>query len=232
MNYKEAIKENLGRVIKRVENSAKRAGRSPDEVILIAVSKTFPAEAIRIAYELGLRNFGENRAQEAREKNEILKDLDIVWHFIGRLQRNKVKYVVKFSKLIHSVDSLELLLEINKRSERMGKIQDILFEVNVSGEKTKGGIKPEEVEKMVKEALELKNIKFKGFMTMAPFVEDPEDVRWVFRRLREIRDSISKKFGLEGLELSMGMSNDFEVAIEEGATMVRIGTAIFGRRDV
>jgi len=232
MTDKKTIGENLERVFERIKSSAERVGRNPNEITLVAVSKTFPPEIMRIAYELGLRNFGENRAQEARNKSEVLKDLNIIWHFIGRLQRNKVKYVVKFSELIHSVDSLELLFEIDKRSEKIGKVQNILLEVNVSGEETKGGIEPEEVEKMVEEALKFENIKFKGFMTMAPFVEDPQEVRWVFRKLREIRDSISKKYGLENLELSMGMSNDFEVAIEEGATIVRIGTAIFGRRDV
>ena len=225
------IDANVKKVFEKIRKSAERVGRDPNNITLVAVSKTVPVEAIKIAYEIGLKIFGENRAQEAREKVEALKNFDIRWHFIGRLQRNKVKYVVKFSELIHSVDSVDLLLEINKRARKIGKIQDVLFEVNISGEETKAGFKPNEIEHIVEKALKLENIRFKGFMTMAPFVENPEEIRWVFKGLKDIKDSISKEFSLEKLELSMGMSNDFEVAVEEGATMVRIGTAIFGRRD-
>ncbi|MDI3473206.1 MAG: dependent protein [Thermotogaceae bacterium] len=230
-DLKETISKNIERVLEKIKKSAEKVGRNPDEITLVAVSKNMPTEAIKIAYEAGLRIFGENRAQEAREKVESLKDLDIKWHFIGRLQRNKVKYVVNFSELVHSVDSFELLLEIDKRARKISKVQNILLEVNISGEETKAGLNPDAIDDIVEKALKLENIKLRGFMTMAPFVEDPEEVRWVFKSLRELRDRISQKYNLKNLELSMGMSNDFEVAIEEGATMVRIGTAIFGRRD-
>lgn len=230
-DLKATIISNIEKVREKIKKSAEKSGRNPDEIVLVAVSKNKPIEAIKIAYEAGLRIFGENRAQEAREKVEKLKDLDISWHFIGRLQKNKVKYVVSFSELIHSVDSVELLLEIDKRAKKISKLQDILLEVNISGEETKAGFNPDRVDEIVEKALELENINLKGFMTMAPLVENPEEVRWVFKNLRELRDKVAQKYNLKNLELSMGMSNDFEVAIEEGATMVRIGTAIFGRRD-
>ncbi len=223
------IKENLEKVLERIERAAERAGRDPKQIRLVAVAKTFPPDVIRQAYELGLRDFGENRAQELREKYEALKDLDITWHFIGRIQTNKVKYFVRIADYVHSVWREEEMREIEKRASKIGKVMKVFIEVNVSGEETKAGVRPEEVRNLLEIAQGFEHIEVIGLMTMAPFVEDPEEVRWVFRRLRELRDEISRDFP-KVKELSMGMSNDFEVAIEEGATFVRIGTAIFGRR--
>lgn len=226
-----SICDNVRDVLRRIENSARRVGRNPKEITLIGVTKTVDVARMLSAFECGITHFGENRAQSARKKWEELKDLPVTWHFIGNLQRNKVKYVVRFCEFIHSVESLELAREINKRAGQIGKVQKIMVEVNISGEETKHGIKPEEVENLVMEIEKLPNLKFVGLMTMAPFVEDPEEVRWIFRKLRELRDDILRRHGYDFLHLSMGMTNDFEVAVEEGATMVRIGTAIFGRRD-
>ena len=223
------MKERLESVLRRIESAAKRVGRDPSEITLVAVSKNFPAEAVKEAYSLGMRNFGENRAQELREKYEELKDLDITWHFIGRIQTNKVKYFVPIADYVHSVWRKEELDEIEKRASKLGKTMKIFVEMNISGEESKAGIRENEIREFLNVANSYDHIEVIGLMTMAPFVEDPEEVRWVFRRLREIRDEMSKDFpSLK--ELSMGMSNDFEIAVEEGATFVRIGTAIFGPR--
>ena len=224
------LKERIERVLERIERACDRAGRSPSEVRLVAVTKTFPAEVVREAFELGLREFGENRAQELREKYEKLKDLDITWHFIGRIQTNKVKYFVPIADYVHSVWREVEIDEIEKRAAKIGKKMKVFIEVNVSGEETKAGVDPKDLKKIVEYASSKDHIEVIGLMTMAPFVENPEEVRWVFRKLRELRDEISREFpGVK--ELSMGMSNDFEVAIEEGATFVRIGSAIFGPRE-
>ncbi len=223
------VRERLERVLRRIEDAAKRSGRDPKDITLVAVSKNFPAEVVKEAYSLGLRNFGENRAQELKEKFEELKDLSITWHFIGRIQTNKVKYFVPIAEYVHSVWRKEELDEIEKRASKIDKIMKIFIEMNISGEESKAGIREDEISSFLKLAKGYKHIEVIGLMTMAPFVKDPEEVRWVFKKLREIRDEMSKDFpSLK--ELSMGMSNDFEVAIEEGATFVRIGTAIFGPR--
>lgn len=223
------VRERLERVLRRIEGVAKRSGRDPNDITLVAVSKNFPADAVKEAYSLGIRNFGENRAQELREKYEELKDLNITWHFIGRIQTNKVKYFVQIAEYVHSVWRKEELDEIEKRASKIGKVMKIFVEMNISGEESKAGIRESEISDFLKLVNNYKHIKIIGLMTMAPLVEDPEEIRWVFRRLRKIRDEMSKEFpSLK--ELSMGMSNDFEVAIEEGATFVRIGTAIFGPR--
>ena len=224
------LKERIERVLERIEKACERSGRSPREVRLVAVTKTFPAEIVREAFELGLKEFGENRAQELREKYEKLKDLDITWHFIGRIQTNKVKYFVPIADYVHSVWREVEIDEIEKRAAKLGKKMKVFIEVNVSGEETKAGVRSEELREIVKYASSKDHIEVIGLMTMAPFVENPEEVRWVFRRLRELRDEISEEFP-SVKELSMGMSNDFEVAIEEGATFVRIGSAIFGPRE-
>ncbi len=225
--------ENISSVLRRISHSAMRAGRGPEEVLLVAVTKTVPAERIIEAIEAGLRVFGENRVQEARQKIPEVKekspDIRLSWHMIGSLQRNKVKYAVRLFDLIHSVDSLELALEINKEAEKIGKIQDILIEVKLSHEETKHGIPPEELFILLRECQALKNIRVNGLMTIPPFSEDPEEARPYFRRLKDLFEE-ANSMGFNLKELSMGMSGDFEVAIEEGATMVRIGTAIFGRR--
>jgi len=228
---KTLLESNIKRVLERINKAAERSGRNFKDILLVAVTKNVPPEVIRKAYEYGLRNFGENRAQELRKKYEELKDLGITWHFIGRIQTNKVRYFVPICEYVHSVWREEEVAEISKRAGRIGKIQRVLVEVNVFGEETKAGLKPEEVEDFLKKCEKYENVFFEGLMTMAPYVENPEEVRWGFRKLRELRDYLMKMYfknaGIK--ELSMGMSNDFEVAVEEGATMVRIGTAIFRR---
>ena len=212
-----------------------RAGRSPDGVKLIAVTKTVEIEKIQEAVDIGLRIFGENRVQEAQKKVPCLKsgvsDSGIEWHLIGHLQQNKAKYAVRLFDLIHTIDSVELAEEINRQAEKIDKIQKALVQIKLSGEETKHGVSEEDFLSLLKRVKGMKNIQLKGLMAIPPFFDDPEKTRPYFRRLRELRDK-AEKAGCELKELSMGMSNDFEVAIEEGATMVRIGTALFGERSV
>ena len=224
------IAENLARLREKIEESCKRSGRKPDDVKLIAVSKYFGVDAIVEAKNCGLTDFGENRAQELTLKYEKLCD-SVIWHFIGTLQKNKVKYAVKAADLIHSVDSLELVEEINLKAEKLGKVQKILLEVKTSEEETKSGLKTEnEILTLVKRCSELHQINLKGLMTMAPLTEDKNIIRKSFGDLRNLKNRINNK-GYNLTELSMGMTSDFEIAIEEGATMIRIGSAIFGDRD-
>ncbi|MFZ1520383.1 MAG: YggS family pyridoxal phosphate-dependent enzyme [Ignavibacteriaceae bacterium] len=224
------IAENLARLRVKIEETCKRVGRNPDEVKLIAVSKYFGVDSIIEAKNCGLTDFGENRAQELTLKFQKLSD-SVVWHMIGTLQKNKVKYAVNAADLIHSADSLELVEEINNRAEKLGKDQKILLEVKTSEEETKSGLETEiEILSLVKRCSELKNIELKGFMTMAPLTDDTNIIRKSFRDLRNLKDRINNK-GFNLTELSMGMTSDFEIAIEEGATMIRIGSAIFGDRD-
>lgn len=237
--------ENASAIFKRISHAAMRAGRSPDEVKLIAVTKTVGIETIKEAIDAGLRIFGENRVQEAQKKISDLKfeitppipPLEkggmkggVEWHLIGHLQKNKAKYAVQLFDLIHTVDSIELAEELNKQAEKIGKIQSILVQVKLSEEETKHGVSEDELILLLEEIKKLKNLKLEGLMTMPPFFDNPEEARPYFRRLRKIRDNAKEK-GFMFPELSMGMSNDFEVAIEEGATMVRIGTALFGERE-
>ena len=225
--------ENASNILKKISHAAMRAGRSPDEVKLIAVTKTVGIETIKEAIDAGLRIFGENRVQEAQKKISDLKfeisNSNIEWHLIGHLQKNKAKYAVQLFDLIHTVDSIELAEELNKQAEKIGKIQRVLVQVKLSEEETKHGISEKGLLPVIERIKSLNNLKLEGLMTMPPFFEDPEKARPYFRRLREIRDNAERN-GFNLPELSMGMSNDFEVAIEEGATMVRIGTAIFGER--
>jgi pyridoxal phosphate enzyme (YggS family) len=224
------IAENLAHLRAKIEETCKRSGRKPDEVKLIAVSKYFGVDSIIEAKNCGLTDFGENRAQELTLKYEKLGN-DVTWHFIGTLQKNKVKYAVNAAELIHSVDSIELVEEINARAEKLGKVQKILLEVKTSEEGTKSGLETEnEILSIVKRCSELKNIELKGLMTMATLTEDANIIRKSFRDLRNLKDKINNK-GYNLTELSMGMTSDFEIAIEEGATMIRIGSAIFGDRD-
>ena len=197
----------------------------PDDITLVAVTKTIDAQLIRAAFECGIRNFGENRIQEAEGKIKQLSDIntDVTWHMIGHLQSNKAKMAVKLFDIIHSVDSLKLARILNRQVE---KVMPVLLEVNVSGEATKSGFALDEIVAAIREIRQLTNLEVGGLMTIAPWVADSEKVRPVFRKLRELRDSL----GLE--HLSMGMTDDFEVAIEEGATMVRVGRAIFDKRRV
>lgn len=228
----EGLERHLQRVRARLAAAAARAGRRPEDVTLIAVTKTVPPERIREACALGIRDVGENRAQELRAKLPALHDLPLRWHFIGRLQTNKVRDVVGRVALIHSLDRWELAEAIDARARRAGIRQDCLVQVNVSGEATKAGLAVDDVVPFVRRVAALPGLRVVGMMTMAPPAEDPETVRPVFRRLRELAESLRRE-GVPGVEmahLSMGMSGDFEVAVEEGATLVRIGSAIFGER--
>jgi pyridoxal phosphate enzyme (YggS family) len=217
------IEANVRDVNRRIERACERSRRSPDEVTLVAVTKGVETSAIRAAFDSGIRDFGENRVQEAEGKIAQLSDLKpaVTWHMVGHLQSNKAKAAVELFDIIHSVDSVRLAEILSRRAQ---KTLPVLLEVNVSGEATKGGFSVAETEAAVKEIGQLPNLKLMGLMTVAPFVADPEEVRPVFRKLRELRDSLGLK------HLSMGMTDDFEVAIEEGATMLRIGRAIFGER--
>jgi len=225
------ISENLKQIKARIEAACRRVGRDPDDVRLIAVTKTVDTGRIEKAISLGIKELGENRVQELREKADIIKD-DVRWHLIGHLQTNKVKYIIDKVSLIHSMDRIELANEVQKRAGKLGITVPVLVQVNVAGEDTKFGISPEETIEFVRYLSRMPNIKVKGLMTIAPLVENPEEVRWVFENLRKLLIDIRRERidNIDMEHLSMGMSNDFEIAIEEGATMVRIGTAIFGRR--
>lgn len=227
-----SITENYDRVTERIAAACERCGRDPKEVTLIAVSKTKPEEDILSLYEHGHRVFGENRVQEMCRKASDLPS-DIKWHLIGHLQQNKVKNAVQAACMIHSVDSLKLAQAISKEASKRFLTVPVLVEVNVAEEESKFGTTSEEVADLVKEIGLLPGLSVKGLMTVAPFVADPEENRPVFRKLKQISVDINnKKFDNIYLnELSMGMTNDYEIAIEEGATMVRVGTAIFGERN-
>jgi len=223
-----SIYENILSVKKRIENAARRSGRSPDEVTLVAVTKNQPVSAVREVIEAGVYDIGENRVQEILPKYEAITN-NVNWHFIGHLQRNKVRYIIPFIYLIQSVDSIALAKEINKRAYANDKVQDILLEVNVSGEASKHGFAPREVVAAADELIKLKNVHVKGLMMMAPFLVDTEALRPYFAKLKELFDNLGSRQeqNFEMRYLSMGMTNDFEVAIEEGSNMVRVGTAIF-----
>ena len=226
------VVENLAEVEKHVQEACARAGRSRDEVTLIAVSKTKPVSMIEELLPGGTRDFGENKVQELCEKYEVLPR-DIRWHLIGHLQRNKVKYIVDKAYLIHSVDSLRLAETISEEGVKKGVTVPVLIEVNVAGEESKFGVTPEETEALVREIAKLPAIRIRGLMTIAPYVENPEDNRVHFSRLKQLSVDIGKK-NIDNVSmnvLSMGMTGDYQVAIEEGATMVRVGTGIFGERN-
>jgi pyridoxal phosphate enzyme (YggS family) len=226
-----SIADNLKTIMDRIAAAAQRAGREPFSTKLVAVTKTVNVERIREAVAAGAVILGENRVQEAKEK---IKQLSAIasWHLIGHLQTNKAKYAVKLFDMIHSVDSLELAKELDKQAAKIGKIQNVLVEVSIAGEASKAGVSVADVVGLVKDAAKLKNISIKGLMTIPPFLDNPEEVRPYFRALRELATSITKEniSGVSMQELSMGMSEDFETAVEEGATIVRVGSAIFGKR--
>ena len=225
------VKENLQKVEENIQRACERSGRKREDVTLIAVSKTKPNEMIMEAYDLGIRQFGENRPQEMRDKCAALPQ-DISWHMIGRLQRNKVKYVVGHAALIHSVDSVKLAQAISDEAVKKGVTARVLVEVNVAGEDTKGGVAPDDALQVVKEIAAMPNMMVEGLMTIAPITDHPEENRGYFRELRDLCIDIAKKNidNTNMCELSMGMTGDYEVAIEEGATFVRVGTGIFGHR--
>ena len=226
------LKDNLKEVVANIMTACEKAGRNREDVTLIAVSKTKPVSMLEEIYAEGIRTFGENKVQELTEKYDQLP-ADIKWHMIGHLQRNKVKYIVGKVSLIHSVDSYRLAEEINIQAKKHQVTVPILIEVNVAGEDTKFGVRPEETLRLVEEIASLENVRIQGLMTIAPFVEDPEENRVHFRRLKQLSVDIdSKNIDNVHMEiLSMGMTNDYMVAIEEGATMVRVGTGIFGARN-
>lgn len=227
------IKQNLVRVQEQITEACRRSERNPEDVTLIAVSKTKPVEMILEAYRCGVRDFGENKVQELAEKYEELPK-DIRWHMIGHLQRNKVKYLIGKTVLIHSVDSLRLAEEISKEAVKKNTEVDILLEVNIALEESKFGIGRESALSLVKEVSKLPNIHVKGLMTIAPNTDNPEENRKYFRQLKELSVDITRK-NVDNVSmeiLSMGMTNDYEVAVEEGAACVRVGTGIFGMRNL
>ncbi len=228
----DTIARNIVQVKERIAAAAVRSGRNPDDITLIAVTKTVPPERIKVALECGISHIGENRVQEAREKFGALADADVSWHMIGHLQRNKAKYVVRMFDMIHSIDSLELAEAVQEQCEKVNRRMAVLLEVNTSGESSKFGCAPEEALPLANEIYKLSRLDLKGFMTIGKFTENQAEVRACFQKLREIWARARTAFprGAQLTELSMGMSGDFEMAIEEGATMVRIGSAIFGPR--
>lgn len=215
------IELNIQQVQQRLAGACRRAGRRPEDVLLVAVTKGVAASTIQAAFGAGLRHFGENRVQDAETKIAGLSELPVTWHMVGHLQTNKVKTALELFHMIHSVDSLHLAEALSRRAQRE---IPVLLQVNVSAEGTKQGFSPQELPKAVENIVKLPYLVVRGLMTVAPLAENPEQVRPVFARLRQLRDSL----GLE--HLSMGMTDDFEVAVEEGATIVRIGRAIFGPR--
>ena len=225
------IADNLSSIQERIGTAALRAARNPAEIRLVAVSKTVSAENIQQAIAAGVTMLGENYVQEARNKiARVGKQVE--WHFIGHLQSNKARYAVDLFSMIHSVDRLSLAEELDQAANKHGKIVPILIQVNISGEESKSGINPQETLQLLKRIAGLQHLSIQGLMTMPPWFEDPEDARPYFIALRKLREKLSREKipGVALQELSMGMSGDFEVAIEEGATLVRIGTAIFGPR--
>ena len=225
------MKQRLEQVRERIRKACESCERDPDSVRLVAVSKTVAADIVKEAIAAGVTIVGENYVQEAREKFKALVQYPLSWHFIGHLQSNKAKYAVRLFDLIHTVDSLKLAFELDKQAAKAGKVQQILVQVNISGEDTKSGIPADEAPRLISEISRMENIALKGLMTMPPYFYQPEKVRPFFAALRKLRDQIEQTQPNVSLsELSMGMTGDFEAAIREGATLVRIGTAIFGER--
>ena len=227
------ISENLARVRERIEAAARRSGRDPEEVHLVAVSKSVESERVRQAIEAGVNILGENYVQEAQKKIEAL-GRGVAWHFIGHLQTNKARVAVRLFDFIHSVDSLTLAQELNRQAKLQGRILPVLLQVNISGEMTKFGAQEKEVFLLAEKLSPMEGIEVKGLMAMPPFLENPEDSRPYFVGLRKLGERLAQQKipRIVMAEFSMGMSNDFEVAVEEGATLVRVGTAIFGPRPV
>ena len=226
------LREQFEEVERRIKEACLRSGRNRDEITLIAVSKTQPIERLKEAYDFGTRVFGENKVQEILDKHEQLPD-DIKWHMIGHLQRNKIKYIIDKAALIHSVDSLRLAEAIDKEAEKHNVTAHILAEVNIAGEESKFGLRTEEVKPFMREMSRFQNICLHGLMTIAPYVEKPEENRTYFADLHKLFVDIANE-NIDNVNmsiLSMGMTNDYEIAIEEGATMIRVGTGLFGARN-
>ena len=228
----DSIKDRLEKEKHRIKRAAEGCQRDPETVRLVAVSKTVPVSKVQEAIQAGVTILGENYVQEARDKINALMSFQVSWHFIGHLQSNKAKYAVRLFDLIHSVDSLKLARELNKQAQKNAKIQQILIQVNISREETKSGIIVDDAVNLISEISQLENLSIRGLMTMPPYFNQPEKVQPFFASLRKLRDQIESKAipNVSMDQLSMGMTGDFEVAIKEGATMVRVGTAIFGER--
>jgi hypothetical protein len=226
------IKENVAQVRERIAAACQRSRRGPEDVKLVAISKTFPPESIRAAYEAGLRDFGENRVQEAAAKRPALSDLSITWHLVGHLQTNKAKPARDLFHWVHSVDSFRLAQKLDQATAWGGGRLPLLLEVNLGGEESKAGVGESEIIQLAEQMNQLATLEVRGLMVIPPFFDDPEQVRPYFRRLRDLAREIDARNipHVSMRELSMGMSHDFEVAIEEGATMIRVGTAVFGAR--
>lgn len=227
-----SIKENLIDTYKTIEESAQKASRNKEDITLIAVSKTKPIEMLEEAYEAGIREFGENKVQELTDKYEKLPK-DIHWHMIGHLQTNKVKYIVDKAYLIHSVDSIKLAKEISKEAVKKNVVSNVLIEVNMAEEESKFGVSKDDTLPLIEEIAKLPGIKVRGLMTVAPYVEDAEENRLIFCKIRQLFIDIKEK-NIDNVSMdfmSMGMSGDYSVAVEEGATHVRVGTKIFGERE-
>jgi pyridoxal phosphate enzyme (YggS family) len=227
------LEKQIHDVKERIKTAAVSCGRSPDDITLVAVSKTKSPDMVRRAAGAGLTVFGENYIQEARDKIASISLSGLSWHFIGHLQRNKAKYAVKLFDLIHTVDSLKLATELDKQAEKIGKVQDVLIQVNTGMEESKSGIAEKDAMGLARDMSGLRHIKVKGLMTMPPFFDAPEKVTPFFKALNRIRNRIREENipNIQMSDLSMGMTGDFEAAIKEGATLIRVGTAIFGRRD-
>jgi hypothetical protein len=226
--------DNLKKVEENIKAAAVRSGRKREDITLLAVSKNHSLSDLKILRKAGVEIFGENRVQELQEKDEKLKSEGIIqdWHFIGHLQRNKVKYLMRMEncRMIESIDSLRLAKEVNKRARKNSRIIPVLIEINAAGDENKYGIKAERSEKFLKKLLNLKHLDVKGLMTVLPYLDNPEDLRPYFKKMKKLFDNLSENI-IELDELSMGMTNDYETAIEEGATIVRVGTALFGKRE-
>ena len=224
-----SIADNLERVREQIAQAAVKVGRSAEKIELVAITKTHPAEKVREAIEAGQTLFGESRVQEARAKIPELPS-NLRWHFVGHLQKNKIRHALPLFEMIHSVDSLDVAQDINRIAGEQGMHPRVLLEVNIAGEGSKFGFKPETIRAQMESLLALPRLSIEGLMTMPPLAEEAEPLRAFFVQLRELRAALEKEFDLKLPQLSMGMTNDFTVAVEEGATLVRVGTAIFGER--
>ncbi|MGA8557176.1 MAG: YggS family pyridoxal phosphate-dependent enzyme [Candidatus Acidiferrales bacterium] len=229
-NQSQTIPANLAKIRERIRRAAERAGRRADEIILVAVSKTHPVEAIRAAYESGIRHFGENRVQEWESKQPKVADLDATWHLVGHLQSNKARRAAYLFRRVDTVDDLALAKKLHAAAEAEGKCLPVLIEVHMGGEETKSGVAEADLSTLAASIAPFVHLELVGLMVIPPFFDDPERARPYFRKLRELRDGLTQRLSRAFPVLSMGMSHDFETAIEEGATEIRVGTALFGPR--
>ena len=228
--YEKRLRETLPRIREALGEAARRVGRGDEEVTLVAVTKAHPLPALKAALSVGLSHLGENRLEEMEEKVQLLGRDAVTWHMVGHLQSRKARQAVDVADLIHSVDSLKLGRRLSSFSLEAGRVTSVLVQVNASGEAVKSGFEADEAVEAIHRLLELPGLQIRGLMTMAPFVDDEKVLRGTFRKLRQVQEEAGGIPGYEGMELSMGMTNDFELAVEEGSTMVRIGTALFGER--